>query len=71
MSDNLNNGFCKKHSGIVSEIEHCQWDTKKLSQRVDNVEEKTNKILNRLTYTAICFALMAVGLFANLVTKAF
>jgi len=67
----LDNGFCNKHSGVTAEIRHCQHETDLLNTRIKNLEEKVDKIVSRLTYTAITFALMAVGLFANLALKAF
>ena len=71
MPDGLDNGFCKKHSGVVSEIHHCQHETDELHRRIDNLENKVDKIVNRLTYAAISFGLMAIGLFINLALKAF
>ena len=70
-NDNLSNGFCKKHSGVIAEIHHCQEEYHTLYKRINNLENKVEKIVSRLTYAAITFALMAVGLFANLALKAF
>ena len=83
MPDNtLNNGFCKQHSGVTSEIRHCQATTDHLDAKITNLETKMNlriitvenkvdQIKTRLTLAALSFAFMAVGLFINLALKAF
>ena len=63
----MNNSFCKEHSGFKARIIHLESENKTQWDKIDAVDSKTNKILNRLTTASITFALAAGALLINFI----
>lgn len=63
------NTLCKAHSGFVSDIDHLTKENESQWKEINVIKETTRKILTRLTYAAISFALMALALLANLIIE--
>ena len=61
------NNLCKQHSGIISDLKHLSAENLIQWERIKAMEIKTDKILNRLTWAAILFAMAAIALIGNLI----
>ena len=61
------NNLCKQHSGIMADLKHLTAENVVQWKRIDAMEIKTDKILNRLTWAAILFAMATVALIGNLI----
>lgn len=65
------NNLCKQHSGIMADLKHLSADNLIQWKRIESMEIKTDKILTRLTWAAISFALATIALIGNLVVGNF
>jgi len=61
------NNLCKQHSGITADLKHLTAENLIQWKRIEAMEMKTDKILNRLTWAAILFAMATVALIGNLI----
>jgi len=64
------NSICKHHSGVMSELAHLQNENIIQWERIKTMQDKVDKILNRLTTASITFALAALALIINLLVGA-
>jgi len=69
MTDPANN-ICKFHSGVMSELDHLKNENIIQWERIKAMQDKVDKILNRLTTASITFALAALALIINLLVGA-
>lgn len=61
-----NGSICKLHSGVMSEVTHLKEENIIQWERIKAMQDKVEKILNRLTTASITFALAAIALVINL-----
>lgn len=61
------NNLCKQHSGIMADLKHLSAENLIQWKRIEAMEMKTDKILNRLTWAAILFAMATIALIGNLI----
>jgi len=70
MNDIVNN-LCKQHSGILADLKHLSGENMIQWKRIEAIEIKVDKILNRLTWAAIMFAFATIALIGNLIVGKF
>jgi len=65
------NSLCKLHSGHVESLRNLSAENTAQWKRIETLETKVDKILNRLTWAAIMFAFAAIALIGNLIAGKF
>uniref|UniRef100_A0A6H1ZCV0 Uncharacterized protein n=1 Tax=viral metagenome TaxID=1070528 RepID=A0A6H1ZCV0_9ZZZZ len=68
---NESNSLCKEHSGVVESLRNISAENAAQWKRIETMETKVDKILNRLTWAAIMFAFATIALIGNLIVGKF